>query len=143
MAIKIFDRHLRSWLQPLELRFDSKGIILHVVAEDEHGEMYQYEDNALDKLAIVGDISINESTLPGPEKRVYDKSVSNPRLRCVASEKAIMNGLIPKGLEDRKGTIIGKSRDDLSHRLIWDGSRTPTSMHKSFITILEGEFEEA
>lgn len=37
----------------------------------------------------------------------------------------------------RHGVITGESRDGTCWQIIWDGSKTPTSIHKSFVETIQ------
>jgi hypothetical protein len=39
--------------------------------------------------------------------------------------------------KDREGMVIGESRDGTCWQIKWDDVKTPSSYHKSYITILE------
>jgi hypothetical protein len=40
---------------------------------------------------------------------------------------------------DKKGTIVGQTRYPNSLRVIWDGSRSPVTMHKDYLRFFKEE----
>lgn len=55
-----------------------------------------------------------------------------PGDRVAPSQKAIEGNVLTKN-RDRKGTIVGRSRNVSCLNVLWDGTRTPQKLHREFL----------
>ena len=66
-----------------------------------------------------------------------------PRARVRVSEHGIQNGIYRGKQPDRLGTVVRVSRDGIIANVRWDGNRTHSSIHHSFIDVIANLSEPA
>ncbi len=70
--IKIWDSHHKQWLEPMSIFFGEDGLIWKVCAKKPGDNplsdgWYDFQSDDLDKIAIIGEIKMNEHLIPNLE----------------------------------------------------------------------------
>ena len=139
MALHIWDNHRKLWLLPLDISFSEKGVVTRIDAIKPGDERlkdgwFTYEGKDLELVSILGDLDYNSHLLP---LRLPNGYLRRPgvKLRCeLNSDGKTM--VQPKNRE-RKGYVLGYTRDNVGYKVLWDGCKATTTYHKDFINIID------